>query len=342
MFLWVFPSVFKRFASGGQRPLAVWHRPSAPRPVVQLLLPLPMLCSIKWPWRSPLVKLAMLTTWRRSIPIIMVMVLLLLSGTVADNTRQTAPIEPLLDASSNQNSPLADKPLVKQPLLRLIAADLPPYIDTFAEGLGVVPPLVQMALAPHFQVEVSLTSWSSLLQQAKAPRHLLLYWQRSVELEKEWYFSEPLLAQQYGFFYQAQSRVAASAAGIQTLNHLQGFRIGVLAGMQYGREFSRVQHVLQRVEFSSEFAIFQALQQGRVDVALVDVVQATQILHAQPQQKILRLAQPILTVDQLYLLCSRNYLPCHEILLQFKQRWQQLTTDGTLHRVLGIDAIGTQ
>lgn len=225
--------------------------------------------------------------------------------------------------------------------LRLMAADLPPYVDGFAEGQGVVPPLVQQALAPHFQVETILTSWSTLLASAKAPRHLLLYWQRNVELEKEWYFSEPLLSQRYGFFYLAASPIAANAANLQRLSQLQDYRIGVLAGMHYGREFERAQNVLKRIEFGSELAILQALQQGQIELALIDVVQAKQLIIAQSQRKIHRLPQLSLTVDQLYLLCSRNYLPCHEILLQFQQGWQQLTTDGTLDSVLAIDVIGT-
>lgn len=225
--------------------------------------------------------------------------------------------------------------------LRLMAADLPPYVDGFAEGQGVVPPLVQQALAPHFQVETILTSWSTLLTSAKAPRHLLLYWQRNVELEKEWYFSEPLLSQRYGFFYLAASPIAANAANLQRLSQLQDYRIGVLAGLNYGREFGRAQNVLKRIEFSSELAILQALQQGQIELALIDMVQAKQLISAQSQRKIHRLPQLSLTVDQLYLLCSRNYLPCHEILLQFQQGWQQLTTDGILNSVLAIDAIGT-
>jgi ABC-type amino acid transport substrate-binding protein len=225
--------------------------------------------------------------------------------------------------------------------LRLMASDLPPYVDGFADGLGVVPPLVQQALAPHFQVETTLTSWSTLLASAKAPRHLLLYWQRSVELEKEWYFSEPLLSQRYGFFYLASSPIAANAASLQRLGQLQDYRIGVLAGMHYGREFVRAQNLLKRVEFGSELAILQALQRGEIELALIDIVQAKQLINTQTQRKIQRLPQLSLTVDQLYLLCSRNYLPCHEILLQFQQGWRQLTTDGTLDTLFAIDAKGT-
>lgn len=217
---------------------------------------------------------------------------------------------------------------------QLVADIIPPYQNDLAADQGVLSQLVLAALQQQqVPAEVVLESWPSVKKHAAEPHHASFFWLRDLELEKNWFFSEPL-------FKLTTYLVTLQDITQQfsRLDELRPYRLALTEWASYGDKFDRLKPELKLRLQVSDHQSMQALLKGEVDIALMDPVIAHLLLSQlddSSRQKV-RL-QPLtgLTAQDVYLVCSRNYLPCFEFMQKFNKGWQHLRDTGVLEQSLG-------
>jgi len=216
----------------------------------------------------------------------------------------------------------------------LVADIIPPYQNDQLEQQGVLSMLVLEALTQqHVPADVTLESWPTVHQHAAEPHHASFFWFRTPELEQNWFFSEPLF--QLTTYLVVRS---GQEPPIQRLDELRSHRIAVTEWSSYGDKFDRLKPELKLRLQVSDYQSLQALLRGDVDIALMDPVVAYKLLSqlddsSRQKLRLQRLAG--LTARDVYLVCSRNYLPCYELVQKFNKGWQHLRASGRLAEVLG-------
>jgi polar amino acid transport system substrate-binding protein len=217
---------------------------------------------------------------------------------------------------------------------QLVADIIPPYQNDLAADQGVLSQLVLAALTQQqIQAEVVLESWPNVKKHAAEPHHASFFWLRDLELEKNWLFSEPLFT--LTTYLVTRQDITQQ---FSRLDELRPYRLAVTEWASYGDKFDRLKPELKLRLQVSDHQSMQALLKGEVDIALMDPVIAHLLLTQlddRSRQKV-RL-QPLsgLTAQDVYLVCSRNYLPCFEFMQKFNKGWQHLRDTGVLEQSLG-------
>lgn len=217
---------------------------------------------------------------------------------------------------------------------QLVADIIPPYQNDLAADQGVLSQLVLAALQQQqVPAEVVLESWPSVKKHAAEPHHASFFWLRDLELEKNWFFSEPLF--KLTTYLVTRQDITQQ---FSRLDELRPYRLALTEWASYGDKFDRLKPELKLRLQVSDHQSMQALLKGEVDIALMDPVIAHLLLSQlddSSRQKV-RL-QPLtgLTAQDVYLVCSRNYLPCFEFMQKFNKGWQQLRDTGVLEQSLG-------
>lgn len=217
---------------------------------------------------------------------------------------------------------------------QLVADIIPPYQNDLAADQGVLSQLVLAALQQQqVPAEVVLESWPSVKKHAAEPHHASFFWLRDLELEKNWFFSEPLF--KLTTYLVTRQDITQQ---FSRLDELRPYRLALTEWASYGDKFDRLKPELKLRLQVSDHQSMQALLKGEVDIALMDPVIAHLLLSQlddSSRQKV-RL-QPLtgLTAQDVYLVCSRNYLPCFEFMQKFNKGWQHLRDTGVLEQSLG-------
>lgn len=222
----------------------------------------------------------------------------------------------------------------KQPTLTLVVDNYPPYIDELAPELGVLSHLVQHAFQQAgVATTLSFQPWPKVPVVAAQPNHASFLWFKTAELEQNWLFSEPIVELRQMII--ATDRLKAD---FRRFDEFRPYRIGVTKGYFYGPDFSAHRQDFQLTEAVSDYASLQNLLAGRVDVVLMDPIVAQLMWQQLPAKspKLRFLPKPLLTAQPAYLVCSRNFLPCHEVIQSFNQALQQLQQSGTDLTIFGF------
>lgn len=217
---------------------------------------------------------------------------------------------------------------------QLVADIIPPYQNDLAADQGVLSQLVLAALQQQqVPAEVILESWPSVKKHAVEPHHASFFWLRDLELEKNWFFSEPL----FKLTTYLVTRADVSQQ-FNRLDELRPYRLAITEWSSYGEKFDRLKPELKLRLQVSDHQSMQALLQGEVDIALMDPVIAHLLLSqldSSARQKVRLQPMRNLTAQDVYLVCSRNYLPCFEFMQKFNKGWQHLRDTGVLEQSLG-------
>jgi len=220
----------------------------------------------------------------------------------------------------------------EQPLT-LVVDSYPPYIDELAEPQGVLTQLVQQAFqSSGVATKVQFMPWQNVPKAAQQSNTASFLWFRTIELEQDWLFSDALV----DIKQQLIGRVEQDFSP-ERWDELRPYRLGVTANYFYGAEFDAIRGELTLETAVSDYISLQNLLSGKVDFVLMDPVVAHQLLQQMPTPtaKVRYLSKPDLTAQRAYLVCSRNYLPCSDIIRKFNQGLARQRKAGLDQKLLG-------
>lgn len=220
------------------------------------------------------------------------------------------------------------------PTWRLVVDNYPPYVDELAQDRGVLSHVVTSVLnEQRIAAQIEIVPWQHIATEAAKPNSASFLWFESADLKQQWYFSEAITALQQVFVVRK-----TSSLHIRRLDELRGLRIGVTENYFYGERFAKVASQLTLMPASSDFANLQRLLAGQLDTAIMDPVMAFVMMQQLPkaqQGEFKFLSAPVLTNRPVYLVCSRNFMPCADFvqafnrgLAEFKAQQKHLTILG--------------
>ncbi len=227
-----------------------------------------------------------------------------------------------------------EKPAAVGNSLTLVVDNYPPYIDEQLPGQGLLTELVVAAFQSQgIATSLQFKPWQHIRKAATAPQHASFLWFKEQELEQDWLFSEPVVQLRQMLMSRASQTLLP-----ERLDQLREFRLGVTQGYYYGSQFEALKPELRLTTAVSDYQNLMLLVQGKVDFILIDPIVAHQLSQSFPQQtvKLRLLSKPLLTAKPAYLVCSRNYLPCHGIIQQFNRGLALQQQNGLQRRLFGV------
>jgi polar amino acid transport system substrate-binding protein len=227
-----------------------------------------------------------------------------------------------------------EKSVVVDNSLTLVVDNYPPYIDELLPGQGLLTELVVAAFQSQgISTKLQFKPWQHIRKAATAPQHASFLWFKDKELEQDWLFSEPVVQLRQVLISQASQSLQP-----ERLDQLRPYRLGVTQGYYYGPQFEALKPELRLTTAVSDYQTLLLLVQGTVDFILMDPIVAHQLSQSFTQQTLnLRLlSKPVLTAKPAYLVCSRNYLPCHGIIQQFNRGLALQQQNGLQRRLFGV------
>ncbi|WP_333796395.1 substrate-binding periplasmic protein [Rheinheimera sp.] len=208
-----------------------------------------------------------------------------------------------------QSAAAAEQPLT------LVVDSYPPYIDELAEPQGVLTQLVQQSFrSVGVATKVQFMPWQNVPTAAQQPNTASFLWFKTNKLEQDWLFSDALVEIKQQLIGRVEQDFSPDR-----WDELRPYRLGVTANYFYGAEFDVQKSEFQLETAVSDYISLQNLLSGKVDFVLMDPVVAYQLLKQlpAPTAKVRYLSKPVLTAQRAYLVCSRNYLPCSDIIRKF-------------------------
>ncbi|WP_306523385.1 ABC transporter substrate-binding protein [Rheinheimera sp.] len=218
--------------------------------------------------------------------------------------------------------------------LTLVVDNYPPYIDELAEPQGVLTQLVQQSFhSSGVQTTLQFLPWQKVPLAAEKANTASFLWFKTNELEQDWLFSDVLVEVKQQLIGRTEQNFNP-----KRWDELRPYRLGVTANYFYGVEFDQIKAELTLETAVSDYANLQNLLAGKVDYVLMDPVVAHQLLLQMPSStaKVRYLSKPVLTAQSAYLVCSRNYLPCIDIIRKFNLGLKKQRKAGLDQKLFGI------
>lgn len=218
--------------------------------------------------------------------------------------------------------------------LTLVVDNYPPYIDELAPEQGVLSQLVKQAFnSASIMTTLSFQPWPKVPVVAAQPNHASFLWFKTPELEQDWLYSEPIVELRQMLITTSEFKTE-----LKRFDQFRPYRLGVTKGYFYGPEFAAQRNDFRLTEAVSDYASLQNLLAGRVDFVLMDPIVAQLMWQQLPVKtvKLTFLSKPLLTAQPAYLVCSRNFLPCHAVIQSFNQALRQLQQTGADLQIFGF------
>lgn len=219
-------------------------------------------------------------------------------------------------------------------VLTLVVDNYPPYIDELAPEQGLLSQFVKQVFErAGMATELSFQPWPKVPVVSAQANHASFLWFKTPELEQDWLFSEPIVELRQMFISTKQF-----SNKLQRFDEYRPYRLGVTKGYFYGPEFAAQRKDFRLTEAVSDYASLQNLLAGRVDVVLMDPLVAQLMWQQLPVRtaELKFLSKPLLTVQPAYLVCSRNFLPCHAVIKSFNLALLQLQQSGADQQIFGF------
>ncbi len=204
----------------------------------------------------------------------------------------------------------------QQPTWRLVVENYPPYIDEMAEDKGVLSQVVLQVLAEqNISAQIDIVPWQQTAIEAAKPNSASFMWFANPDLQQQWYYSDAVTN-------IAQVMVVHKdfSKQINRLDQLRGLKIGLVADNYYGDGFESLRGQFNITTAVSDYHNLQALLTKQIDLAIMDPVIAhvmMQQLSAAERGTLRFLPAEPLTSRSVYLVCSRNFIPCLDFVQQF-------------------------
>lgn len=146
----------------------------------------------------------------------------------------------------------------------ITVGEWPPFISQNLKHNGFIAHLIQDVLSQAgYQANISFYPWTRAYKTAALGRaNATAVWMYKAEREQDFYYSEPVLDEEFVFF-----RLKESAFDWQSIDDLKAFKLGGLLGSSYGQAFDLA---LKEKRIEAEFVPdtklnFLNLLAGRVD-----------------------------------------------------------------------------
>lgn len=206
----------------------------------------------------------------------------------------------------------------------------PPYMGASLPEKGPVSQIIEQAFALEgVEVRWQFYPWARAMLVAQSGQcEGTAVWSSSSERLAAFYLSEPIINNQTYFLH-----LASQPFDWQSIDDLQGLRLGGTIGYDYGAAFQQAElsGKLKVTRLPSEELGIHMLLAGRLDAFPIDKVAAQAMLQQQfdPQQRASLSFHPLaLRTDPLYLLLNRTQPGNRAMLLRFNHGLQQLRESG--------------
>lgn len=206
--------------------------------------------------------------------------------------------------------------VAQTPSWRLVVDNYPPYIDELAEDRGALSQVVMAVLRQeNIAAAIEIVPWQHIAEQAAKPNSASFLWFETPDLQQQWYFSDAITSVQQVLLVRKDSTLQ-----LKRLDQLRGLRIGVSKNYYYGERFAALASQMQLKPAASDFNNLQALLARDIEAAVMDPVIAYVMLQQLPKadaEQIKFLQAPALTSRPVYLVCTRNFIPCLDFVQKF-------------------------
>ncbi len=215
--------------------------------------------------------------------------------------------------------------------LEIAATEFPPYYGKDLDGKGFFSEIVREAFRRSgHEAEIKFLPWKRAFEGAKQGKYDALYsvWHRP-EREEWFVFSDPLPANELGFFQHKDSKISFS-----DYDALKPYTIGVVRGYASPPGFDDAG--LKTSLAVDDEQNLRKLHKQRVDLVLVDRIVATHIIQSQIPEAlaVLEWLDPPAHVDIQYLVASLQVSDHAEIVARFNAGLAEMTADGTLQTIM--------
>lgn len=208
-----------------------------------------------------------------------------------------------------------------------------PFFSENLKHYGVVSRIINDAFAQEgVKVKYIFRPWKRALQEAAMGKwNGTVGWLKTEDRLKQFYFSEPIMRPTPIFFQRKDNPVKW-----ETMSDLQGVKIGATTGYYYGKEFAEAEaekkiSVIRSVE---PILNLKMLIGRRIDLAAVEREVGLNLLKTrftseesaqiEPQDKIFH-------SDDAYLLLSKKWKNCRQLVEKFNRGLNKLAIDGKIN-----------
>jgi polar amino acid transport system substrate-binding protein len=222
----------------------------------------------------------------------------------------------------------------EQPELRISVGDWPPYLSSELKHNGVIAHLISDILADEgYRVTFQFLPWPRAYSAAAAGRFDgTAVWMHKAEREADFYFSEPLLDEQFVFFH-----LKSLPFDWQRFDDLTGMPLGGGLEYSYGPQFDAflAKNTVKMERVSTDMQNFEKLLKERVVLypQEMNVGYAALRSHfsASDQAKITHHPRPLLT-NRSYLMLPRSLASSPALMARFNQRLADYRKSGRYDR----------
>jgi len=223
---------------------------------------------------------------------------------------------------------------IEQPELRISVGDWPPYLSSELKHNGVIAHLISDILADEgYRVTFQFLPWPRAYTAAAAGRFDgTAVWMHKAERETDFYFSEPLLDEQFVFFH-----LKSLPFDWQRFDDLTGMTIGGGLEYSYGPQFDAflAKNTVKMERVSTDMQNFEKLLKERVVLypQEMNVGYAALRSHfsASDQAKITHHPNPLLS-NYSFLLLPRSLASSPALMARFNQRLAYYRKSGRYDR----------
>ncbi|MFD2205831.1 substrate-binding periplasmic protein [Kiloniella antarctica] len=226
--------------------------------------------------------------------------------------------------------------------INVTVGEWPPFLSQKLEGGGVIADLIRdIFKAEGIEAELTFLPWARGYHETSIGDHNAMgVWMHKDERDAEFLFSDPVLIEQFVFFYLKKNRF-----DWQDLDDLAGYRMGGGIKYSYGPEFDAAlaaQTFLMDRQ-PNDRANFEKLLAGRVQLYPQEISVGYFALQSQfaPEQqaRITHHPKAILN-NKSYVLFPKSLPGSEALMARFNKRLQEFKDNGTYQ--LYIDRLGAK
>jgi len=220
--------------------------------------------------------------------------------------------------------------------LTLGNSDWPPFIIK-GQTQGASERLVCEALnRAGWNCSVKVYDWDQVLKDANegVVDGIAAVW-RTPKREEYLLFSEPYLTNRIVPVIAKDSQIF-----VQKVSDLSGWRVAMAHDYAYGDEIAKARSSMTIVPVASSAEAFQAIQEDKADIALVDDLVARAQMESDAGAA-LTMINAVLAHRELYVAVSRKHPRAEQIISDFHHHYEIMLKDGVVNDILDVDWLAT-
>ncbi len=214
----------------------------------------------------------------------------------------------------------------------LTSAEYPPYYGEKLENQGFVTEVIREAFKRvGYEVKVKFFPWARCEMMAKKGYFDGMFPPWHTKERAKWFvFSNPIPPPNtIGFYKQKDKKIT-----FKTYQDLMPYRIGSVLGYSYPEDFMKTD--LRNNKSYTDEMLITKLVQGRIDLALIDKIQAEYLLKTKfpKQSDKFEFMEPPIEIKQQHLVISKRVKNAKKIISDFNRGLKTIIIDGTFKDIL--------